>query len=280
MVVPERAEPTTKKGAPAVGRASASSWTLILSGPLRNCRRRRALRLRYEPPMDDSTSSRRAPPARSPSFRRPPVPADLVSGDRGGARWAWRVARGHLHRLCPARRGRGLGFQPGLGRGCPGGADVLSRRRSPLCGSCGVAHRHAARRGAHRLGRGGGEMGRWGASGEEVAARRTLGPPPDSDRGWTSLGVLAVSSFDFKHFLLLFGLQVLASGMVLVVVDVLGALEDKVKVAVGLVGFVVLLSVGSSCSGPGLPSRNSRTPRPRTVSRPPTDSTRSLTRPG
>lgn len=60
---------------------------------------------------------------------------------------------------------------------------------------------------------------------------------------WTALGVLVVSSLDFKHFLLLFGIQVVASGILLAAVDTLEPLEERVRAVCGLVAFVVLLSV-------------------------------------
>ena len=59
---------------------------------------------------------------------------------------------------------------------------------------------------------------------------------------WTALGALVVSSLDFKHFLLLFGIQVIASGVLLAAVDGLEALEDRARVASGLVAFIVFLS--------------------------------------
>jgi hypothetical protein len=59
---------------------------------------------------------------------------------------------------------------------------------------------------------------------------------------WTALGVLVVSSLDFKHFLLLFGIQVIASGVLLAAVDALEDLEDRTRAICGLVSFIVLLS--------------------------------------
>ncbi|MFP5351510.1 MAG: O-antigen ligase family protein [Actinomycetota bacterium] len=60
---------------------------------------------------------------------------------------------------------------------------------------------------------------------------------------WTALGILVITSLDFKHFLLLLGIQVLASGALLAVVDQLGALEDRTRLVSGLGAFIVLLSV-------------------------------------
>ena len=61
---------------------------------------------------------------------------------------------------------------------------------------------------------------------------------------WTALGILVITSLDFKHFLLLLGIQVLASGAVLAVVDRLEALTDRTRLVSALGGFIVLLSVG------------------------------------
>jgi O-Antigen ligase len=59
---------------------------------------------------------------------------------------------------------------------------------------------------------------------------------------WTSLGVLVISSLDFKHFLLLLGIQVLASGVLLACVDALEPFEERVRAACALVAFIVFLS--------------------------------------
>lgn len=60
---------------------------------------------------------------------------------------------------------------------------------------------------------------------------------------WTGLGILVITSLDFKHFLLLLGIQVLASGAVLAVMDRLELLVDRTRLVSALGGFVVLLSV-------------------------------------
>lgn len=60
---------------------------------------------------------------------------------------------------------------------------------------------------------------------------------------WTALGIFVITSLDFKHFLLLLGIQVLASGAVLCVVDRLGTLEDRTRLVSALGAFIVLLSV-------------------------------------
>ncbi|MDQ3951986.1 MAG: O-antigen ligase family protein [Actinomycetota bacterium] len=70
---------------------------------------------------------------------------------------------------------------------------------------------------------------------------------------WTALGVLVITSLDFKHFLLLLGIQVVASAAVLVVVDVLGEYEARVQLVSGLVGFVVVLSVAVFLQWIGVP---------------------------
>jgi hypothetical protein len=60
---------------------------------------------------------------------------------------------------------------------------------------------------------------------------------------WTGLGVAVITRLDFKHFLLLLGIQFLATGAALAVVDALRELEDRARLVRGLLGFVVLLSV-------------------------------------
>ncbi|HEV2756238.1 MAG TPA: O-antigen ligase family protein [Actinomycetota bacterium] len=70
---------------------------------------------------------------------------------------------------------------------------------------------------------------------------------------WTALGVLVITSLDFKHFLLLLGIQVVASAAVLMVVDVLATHEARVDLVSGLVAFVVLLSVAVFLQWIGVP---------------------------
>jgi hypothetical protein len=61
---------------------------------------------------------------------------------------------------------------------------------------------------------------------------------------WTAVGVTAIDpATEAKHFVLLFGIQVLASATLLAGVDVLGDLEARSRVAGGLLTFVLLLSV-------------------------------------
>ncbi|HYO61407.1 MAG TPA: O-antigen ligase family protein [Actinomycetota bacterium] len=70
---------------------------------------------------------------------------------------------------------------------------------------------------------------------------------------WTGLGVLVITSLDFKHFLLLLGIQVVASAAVLTVVDALASHDSRVQLASGLVGFVVVLSVAVFLQWIGVP---------------------------
>jgi hypothetical protein len=61
---------------------------------------------------------------------------------------------------------------------------------------------------------------------------------------WTALGVTQIDvGLDLKHFFLLFGIQVLASGVLLAVVDQFADLDLRTIIAAGLVGFIVLMSV-------------------------------------
>ncbi|HEX2296885.1 MAG TPA: O-antigen ligase family protein [Actinomycetota bacterium] len=70
---------------------------------------------------------------------------------------------------------------------------------------------------------------------------------------WTGLGVLVITSLDFKHFLLLLGIQVVASAAVLTVVDVLRDQDARVQLVSGLVAFVVVLSVAVFLQWIGVP---------------------------
>ena len=79
---------------------------------------------------------------------------------------------------------------------------------------------------------------------------------------WTGLGVLVITSLDFKHFLLLLGIQVIASASLLLVVDQLTDLEARSQLASGVVGFIVLLSIAVFLQWVGIPIdelRNSET---------------------
>ena len=70
---------------------------------------------------------------------------------------------------------------------------------------------------------------------------------------WTSLGILVISSLDLKHFALLLGIQILASGTILALVDSLAGYEDRLRVVCGLVSFIVLMSVGVLLQWVGVP---------------------------
>jgi hypothetical protein len=70
---------------------------------------------------------------------------------------------------------------------------------------------------------------------------------------WTGLGILVITSLDFKHFLLLLGIQFVATGAVLAVVDQHASLEARSCIAAGLVGFISLLSVGVFLQWIGVP---------------------------
>ncbi len=59
---------------------------------------------------------------------------------------------------------------------------------------------------------------------------------------WTALGVLVITGLDFKHFLLLLGIQVLASAVVLAVVGALREQRERVQVVSGLLLYVLVLS--------------------------------------
>ncbi len=60
---------------------------------------------------------------------------------------------------------------------------------------------------------------------------------------WTGLGIFVITSLDFKHFLLLVGIQVLSSGAILAVADRFGGLEERSRLVSALGGFIVLLSI-------------------------------------
>jgi O-antigen ligase len=59
---------------------------------------------------------------------------------------------------------------------------------------------------------------------------------------WTALGVVVVPRDDIKHFILLFGMQVLVSGGLLLIADAITTHEARIRLTRGLVGYVVLLS--------------------------------------
>ena len=70
---------------------------------------------------------------------------------------------------------------------------------------------------------------------------------------WTAAGVLVITSADFKHFLLLLGIQVVASCAILMVVDLVFDLDARTEIVEGLVLFVVVLSVGVFLQWIGVP---------------------------
>ena len=70
---------------------------------------------------------------------------------------------------------------------------------------------------------------------------------------WTGLGALVITSKDFKHFLLLFGIQLVSSAAILMAVDQLGDLRDRSRTAAGLVLFTIVLSVGVGLEYVGVP---------------------------
>ncbi|MFN2525855.1 MAG: O-antigen ligase family protein, partial [Actinomycetota bacterium] len=70
---------------------------------------------------------------------------------------------------------------------------------------------------------------------------------------WTGLGVAVIFSSDFKHFLLLLGIQFLASGLLLAVVDAVLDLDGRVAVIEGLAVFIAVLSFGVFLEWVGVP---------------------------
>jgi hypothetical protein len=70
---------------------------------------------------------------------------------------------------------------------------------------------------------------------------------------WTSFGAFSVPTLEFRHFLLLFGVQVVTSGVLLAVVDGLASFEDRLKILSALIVFVLLLSAGVLLEFVGVP---------------------------
>ena len=70
---------------------------------------------------------------------------------------------------------------------------------------------------------------------------------------WTALGIVVLPEGSFKHFLLLVGVQVIASGLVLAVVDAAAAVETRTRIASGLALFVVVCAVGALAQNLGIP---------------------------
>lgn len=70
---------------------------------------------------------------------------------------------------------------------------------------------------------------------------------------WTALGALFISLADFKHFVLLLGIQVVSSGVILAIVDRVRSFEDRIRIVTSLVLFIVVLSVGVFLQFVGVP---------------------------
>lgn len=70
---------------------------------------------------------------------------------------------------------------------------------------------------------------------------------------WTALGAIAITAADLKHFVLLWGIQVLSSGTMLAVVDALARPEDRMRLVAGLAGFGIVMSAGAFLQWVGVP---------------------------
>lgn len=70
---------------------------------------------------------------------------------------------------------------------------------------------------------------------------------------WTALGAVMVLPAERKHFVLLFGLQVLASGTVLLVAECLDRVEARRVAVSGLLSFVVVCAVAVFLQWSGVP---------------------------
>jgi hypothetical protein len=70
---------------------------------------------------------------------------------------------------------------------------------------------------------------------------------------WTGLGIIVITSLDFKHFLLLVGIQFVSTVTILAVVDCLKTLEGREALMSGLVSFVIVLSVAVLLQWVGVP---------------------------
>lgn len=70
---------------------------------------------------------------------------------------------------------------------------------------------------------------------------------------WTALGILVITRADFKHFLLLLGIQVVASACMVAVVDSAREDRDWMRMAAALVGFVCVLSGAVFAQWVGIP---------------------------
>jgi O-Antigen ligase len=70
---------------------------------------------------------------------------------------------------------------------------------------------------------------------------------------WTAFGIFVVPSADIKHFMLLFGLQFIASGLLLALVDSARRFEDRLKVVSALILFVLVMTGGVLLQFIGVP---------------------------
>ncbi|MDQ3646469.1 MAG: O-antigen ligase family protein, partial [Actinomycetota bacterium] len=70
---------------------------------------------------------------------------------------------------------------------------------------------------------------------------------------WTALGIIVVSRSSIKHFLLLLGMQVIASAVIVACVDLLRTIEQRADVVAGLTLFIVVLSAGVFLQWVGVP---------------------------
>ena len=70
---------------------------------------------------------------------------------------------------------------------------------------------------------------------------------------WTALGVVMILPADRKHFVLLFGLQVLASATVLLVAECLEGVEQRRTAVNGLLTFVIVCAVAVFLQWTGVP---------------------------
>jgi hypothetical protein len=70
---------------------------------------------------------------------------------------------------------------------------------------------------------------------------------------WTALGVLVVPRYDFRHFLLLLGIQGLIAGIWLAATDRLQRLEDRAAVISALLLYVIVMTAAVSLQWVGVP---------------------------
>lgn len=70
---------------------------------------------------------------------------------------------------------------------------------------------------------------------------------------WTALGVLVITRADFKHFLLLLGIQAVASALVVALVDTARDAREWTRICAGLVAFVCVLSGAVLAQWLGIP---------------------------